>query len=162
MKLTTAALLRMGDEWWERQARTPNGRGFTLTSGRAVLLAQFHMDKTSMRLLDGTLPKALIDEMLIRMGDRMNRLWGRRATYLTRPISGIGPEIRPGVHEVRFPPYCYYALLTSRRMNEKFCNSELVVIWFGEQEEKLPLLGMVELACRDVPWEEYARDCDDF
>jgi hypothetical protein len=42
MKLTTADFVRVEDEWWDRQAKTPNGRGFTLTSGRAVLLTQFH------------------------------------------------------------------------------------------------------------------------
>jgi hypothetical protein len=162
MKLTSADLVRMGDEWWERQAKTPNGRGFTLTSGRAVLLTQFHMEGTSLGLREGTLQTGLIDELLIRMSDRMNRLWGRRATYFIRPISGIGPEIRPGLREVRFPHYCYHALLTSRRMDERSCGSELVVMWFGEQEQKISLLGMVEQACRDVPWEAYARNYDGF
>lgn len=160
MRLTRADFIRMDNEWWERQARTPNWRGFTLTSGRAVLLTRFHMDETYGGLLEGTPHKGSHDALLISMRNRMNRLWGPRATYLIRPISRIGPEFRPGVREVRLPHYCYHAWLSSKRMDDKFCGSELVVIWFGEREEKLPLLGMVEQACRDVPWEEYARDCD--
>lgn len=137
----------------------PNAYGFSLSSGRNVIMDAFHLEETYAGLIEGVTTEADNDARIERKMHGMEKVWGQRATYLIKSASRLfpGPNTRPNI---RLPRYCYHAWLLSKEMNKGFAGSELVVIWFGRQEKELSLLGMVEHACRDVPWEKHARDFD--
>jgi hypothetical protein len=47
--------------------------------------------------------------------------------------------------------------LTSENIDPADDGSRLIVIWFGEEPVGTSFLEMIENACRDVPWEKYAK-----
>ena len=129
---------------------------FALNSGRTVRMTDLHISSTHgvLNVANASYADHDIQKALTAMG----KFWGPRATYLIRPACGTYVEHNGKPRLVALlPGLRYHAWLTSDPLDPKFCNSELVVIWFGFAPVR-PLEEFVAHAVRNVPWEEHARD----
>jgi hypothetical protein len=127
---------------------------FVLQTGRRVWLSSFHFSQVYEGLMAG-LPKnqpGYVSEQTTKA----EKMWGSRPTYTIAPAT-IFREYGAKKYE-SWPSYCYKAWLRSAELDSQNAGSELVVIWYGESPSGLSLLAMVEQACRQVTWEQHARD----
>ncbi len=136
-------------------------RDFTLVCNRGVDLESFHMDETYGGWLEGAIGEEYNDLLISQARSRLDKTWGfSGAIYVIPPTSRIVRIHSINRRNVLLPPWCYHALLTSEPINDHYCGSSLVVIWFGERERERTVHEMVEGACRHVPWDQYAKDFD--
>jgi hypothetical protein len=86
---------------------------------------------------------------------QMQPLWGKRTTHL------IQPAIIEDARYPLLPSYCLSAWLISGEENSgPFCGSQLVVVWFRDKFDDLPLSAVIAEAVKDLPWESLATDFD--
>ncbi|MGO9265312.1 MAG: hypothetical protein ACLQBA_10600 [Candidatus Binataceae bacterium] len=136
-------------------------RDFSLVCNRGVDLKAFHMEETYGGWLEGAIVEEYNDRLISQARSRLDKTWGfSGAIYVIPPTSRIVRIHSINRRKVLLPPWCYHALLTSKAIDDHYCGSSLVVIWFGEREMERTVHEMVEGACRYVPWDQYAKDFD--
>ena len=136
-------------------------RDFSLVCNRNVDLEAFHMEETYAGWLEGAIAEEYNDRLISEAKSRLDKTWGfSGAVYVIPPTSRIVRIHSINRRNVLLPPWCYHALLTSKAIDDHYCGSSLVVIWFGERERELTVHEMVEAACRYVSWDQYAKDFD--
>lgn len=129
---------------------------FTLNSGRVVQLDDLHIALTYAGLLEG-IPDAEYNERLVQQAIRaMVPIWGERPTYLCSPKTRRVTEA--GRSYERLPELRYHAWLTSHPMDPRWCDSEVVAIWYGPKEPDVPVRHIVIRDLKDLPWEQCAQD----
>jgi hypothetical protein len=140
------------DQESAREARDVNS--FSLSSGRRVRLAAFHFEGTYAGLLAG-LPKNELG-YITDQENRAKTIWGGLKTFTVPPI----PLVREhgGKKYDSWPSRCYQASLTSDAINPDGISSQLVVIWFSEDEADLSVMTIIERGCSAVDWETHAED----
>jgi hypothetical protein len=129
---------------------------FLLRSGRRVWLDAFHFDKTYANLFFGV-PKPE-SHYITKQEKNAEAMWGPNAAFTIPPVT-VAREYG-GLKYQSWPYYCYKAWLTSEKLDPSFLRSQLIVIWFGEEVVTTSFLAMIEEACRDLQWEQYAKGGD--
>jgi hypothetical protein len=127
---------------------------FVLQSGRRVKLSSFHFSHVYEGLMAG-LPKNEPGYVL-EQKTKAEKMWGSRPVYTIPPATVI--RVYSAKKYESWPSYCYKAWFKSAELDSQNAGSELVVIWFGESPSDLGFLAMVEQACREVNWEQHAKD----
>jgi hypothetical protein len=126
---------------------------FTLTSGRRVWVDEFHFERTYAGLMAGYPENE--PGYVTKQEKKAETMWGAGATFIVPPVTIIRKH---GERKyASWPHYCYKASLTSANIDPGDDGSRLIVIWFGEEPVGTSFLAMIENACRDVPWEKYAK-----
>jgi hypothetical protein len=94
------------------------------------------------------------EDILAEALEEMIPLWGTRKTYVIPPsVDESDPE------HPRLPPVRFTAWLTCYRpVVETYAGSELVVVWFREECDGVPIDQVIHEGVRAIPWEEVADD----
>jgi len=117
-----------------------------------------HVCATYAGLYEGT-PNADFDAKLVQQArQRAVKYWGERPTHVIPAEYQF--ETNWGRTFARMPPIEYMAWLTSTAIDNLYADSQLVVIWYGNQELAAGLLDIVSRALKDLPWEQLAGGCD--
>lgn len=134
---------------------------FVLASGRVVRLDALHIDCTYADLVDGIPDAKYNEKILARKRQHLEKVWGQRPTHLISPETRT-VEVKSLFAErgIYLPEITYHAWLTSDPIGGESCGSELVVVWFEHKAAGTGVLGVVERAVRDLPWEQLAKDYD--
>ena len=143
----------------DSQWSAPNKYGFSLASGRPVVIDSFHMDETYAGWLEGATNEASNQQRISRKVAATAEAWGVWPAHVIPPVGRVVAR-SDGRRNVRLPTYCYKAWLISKAIGNDYGGSELVVIWFAERDVENSLVGIVEKACRELSWEWLAQDFD--
>lgn len=79
----------------------------------------------------------------------VGKMWGIRPTLLMEPVEVVKGEL---------PPWVWSVWLTDDPINEEWCGSELVVVWFSDQPPGSPVDW--NALRRSIDWKQHARDFD--
>jgi hypothetical protein len=129
---------------------------FTDDAGRHITIDAIYSSRTYAGVLEGVPSEALNAKIVERARKSVASLWGHRALYLDVPTPM--PTSDDGFSTL--PEWTHRAWLTSSPFETSALQSELVLVWFADEQPRLSACQLVRAALRSLDWEAHALDVD--
>lgn len=124
-----------------------------LKCGREVFAEHYFRTYTYGGMIAGRPTPQISRRILETIADRVVPMWGSRPTHVI-----------PSVREI-LPPVMHFTKLISNPLknahsddSQYFFGSELVVIWFADEQIEQPLIRVIESGVAGVDWEKHAKN----